>query len=319
MISSFTYSSKIYVAGHRGLTGSAIVRTLRTKGYDNIVVRSSKDLDLRDRAAVREFFQSQKPEFVFFAAARTGGIYANKSYPAQFMHDNLAMGINVLDESYQSGVKKLLFFGSACAYPKVCPQPIKEEYMLTGYLDPSTEPYGLSKLVSMKMCESYNRQYSTNFISVVPTNLYGPGDNFDLKNSHVMAALIRKFHEGKVRNSEFVEVWGTGTPTREFLYVDDLADACIYLMANYNESDPINLGVGEDIRIDKLAELMAQVVGYKGKIKYNTDMPDGTPRRQLDVSKLNRIGWKPQVKLIDGIKKTYEWFVDNLETNTNKR
>ncbi len=303
-------SGKIYVAGHRGLVGSAIVRKLKEKGYNNIVVRDHKDLDLRDQYKTREFFELERPDYVFLAAAKVGGIYANATYPADFIYDNLAIEVNVIKAAYDFGVKKLLFLGSSCIYPKFAPQPIKEEYLLSGYLEPTNEAYAIAKIAGLKMCQYFNQQYGTNYISVMPTNLYGPNDNFDLENSHVLPALIRKFHEAKVNNKPYVEVWGTGSPRREFLYVDDLADACVFLMEEYNGNDVINIGTGEDITIRELAELIKRIVGYNGEIKFDTSKPDGTPRKLLDVSKLRKLGWRHKVSLEEGIYRTYKWFVE---------
>ncbi|MFS0774804.1 GDP-L-fucose synthase [Neobacillus sp. 3P2-tot-E-2] len=309
--------SKIYVAGHRGLVGSAIVRMLNKKGYTNIVYRTSKELDLRDKFAVDNFFAEEKPEFVFLAAAKVGGIVANNEYPADFIRDNLLIQTNIIDAAYRNNVEKLLFLGSTCIYPKMAPQPLKEEYLLTGLLEPTNEPYAIAKIAGIKMCESYNRQYGTQYISVMPTNLYGENDNFDLHTSHVLPALIRKFHEAKENNAEFVEVWGTGTPMREFLYADDLADACIYLMNNYTGNEIVNIGVGEDIAIRELAETIKEVVGFTGEIKFDTTKPDGTPRKLVDVTKLNSLGWKATTSLDEGLKKAYHWFLDNELTKVN--
>ncbi|NYE05898.1 GDP-L-fucose synthase [Bacillus niacini] len=309
--------SKIYVAGHRGLVGSAIVRMLNKKGYKNIVFRTSKELDLRDKFAVDSFFAEEKPEFVFLAAAKVGGIVANNQYPADFIRDNLLIQTNIIDAAYRNNVKKLLFLGSTCIYPKLAPQPLKEEYLLTGLLEPTNEPYAIAKIAGIKMCESYNRQYGTEYISVMPTNLYGENDNFDLHTSHVLPALIRKFHEAKENNAEFVEVWGTGTPKREFLYADDLADACIYLMNNYTGNEIVNIGVGEDISIKELAGKIKKVVGYTGEIKFDTTKPDGTPRKLVDVKKLNLLGWRATTTLDDGLEKAYNWFIENEFTKIN--
>ncbi len=303
--------SKIYVAGHRGLVGSAIVRKLEEKGYTNVVFRTSKELDLRDKYAVDNFFAEEKPEFVFLAAAKVGGIVANNEYPADFIRDNLLIQTNIIDAAYCTNVKKLLFLGSTCIYPKMAPQPLKEEYLLTGELEPTNEPYAIAKIAGIKMCQSYNRQYGTQYISVMPTNLYGPNDNFDLHTSHVLPALIRKFHEAKENKAPFVEVWGTGTPRREFLYSDDLADACIYLMNNYSGNEIVNIGVGEDIAIKDLAKKIKAVVGYTGEIQFDTTKPDGTPRKLVDVTKLNSLGWKAKISLDEGLKKAYQWYLEN--------
>lgn len=306
--------SKIYVAGHRGLVGSAIVRRLEETGYTNLVYRTSKELDLRDKSAVDSFFAEEKPEFVFLAAAKVGGIIANNVYPADFIRDNLLIQTNIIDAAYRNNVMKLLFLGSTCIYPKLAPQPLKEEYLLTGELEPTNEPYAIAKIAGIKMCESYNRQYGTQYISVMPTNLYGENDNFDLHTSHVLPALIRKFHEAKENNKPFVEVWGTGTPKREFLYSDDLADACLYLMNTYSGNEIVNIGVGEDIAIKELAEKVKATVGYTGEIQFDTTKPDGTPRKLVDVTRLNSLGWKANTNLDEGLKKAYQWFLDNQLT-----
>lgn len=303
--------AKIYVAGHRGLVGSAILRKLQAEGYSNIVTRTHQELDLTNQQEVYQFFETERPEYVFLAAAKVGGILANSTYPADFIRENLLIQTNVIDAAYRYGVKKLLFLGSSCIYPKFAPQPIKEEYLLTGALEPTNEPYAIAKIAGIKMCQAYNKQYGTNFISVMPTNLYGPGDNFDLETSHVLPALIRKFHEAKVARAPHVVVWGTGTPRREFLHVDDLADACLFLMNNYDSSEIINIGVGKDLTIVELANLIKEIVGYKGEIVFDTSKPDGTPRKLLDVSKLFNLGWRPRIRLEDGIRSTYEWFVRN--------
>lgn len=308
--------SKIYVAGHRGLVGSAIVRDLEKKGYNNLVCRTSKELDLTNRNQVDEFFKQEKPEYVFLAAAKVGGIVANNDYPADFIRDNLMIQTNVIDASYQNGVKKLLFLGSTCIYPKMAPQPMNEDSLLTGVLEPTNEPYAIAKIAGIKMCESYNRQYGTEYISVMPTNLYGPNDNFDLQSSHVLPALIRKFHEAKLQSAPTVEVWGTGTPKREFLYSDDLADATVYLMNTYNGDGFVNIGVGKDISIKELAEKVKDIVGYQGDIVFNTSKPDGTPRKLVDVQKLNSLGWEAKTSLDQGLKQAYNWFLTNIENAT---
>jgi len=304
--------SKIYIAGHMGLVGSAIHRKLREKGYANTIGRPRKELDLERQAQVESFFEEQRPEYVFLAAAKVGGIWANNSFPAEFIYSNIMVQTNVIHSAYRTGVKKLLFLGSSCIYPKHCPQPMKEEYLLTGPLEPTNEPYALAKIAGIRACQSYNRQYGTNYISVMPTNLYGPNDNFDLETSHALPALIRKFHEAKIKSNSSVTIWGTGLPRREFLYVDDLADACIFLMNHYDESDIINVGLGEDISIAELALLVKGVVGYTGDIEYDTEKPDGTPRKLLDVSRLRDLGWQPKLSLEEGIKKTYEWYCQNV-------
>ncbi len=309
-------NSKIYVAGHNGLVGSALVRNLRVQGYENLLVRDFSELDLTDQTKTREFFMSEKPDYVILAAAKVGGILANNIYPAQFIYENLMIQNNIIHSAYLSGVKKLLFLGSSCIYPRECPQPIKEEYLLTGPLEPTNEPYALAKIAGIKMCQSYNRQYGTNFIAVMPTNLYGPNDNFDLKNSHVLPALIRKFHEAKIKGEASVEVWGTGRARREFLYVDDMARGCIFLLNNFdptkeqNEKGDIfvNLGVGTDVSIAELAELVREVVGFSGEIKYDTTKPDGTPQKLLDVSKIRGMGWKGGWSLREGLSDVYEWY-----------
>ncbi|WP_410501917.1 GDP-L-fucose synthase [Exiguobacterium acetylicum] len=305
--------AKIYIAGHRGLVGSAIHRKLMKDGYTNLVVRTSKELDLRDKEQVDHFFKEEKPEFVFVAAAKVGGIVANNEFPADFIRDNLMIQTNVIDASYRNQVEKLLFLGSTCIYPKLAPQPLKEEYLLTGPLEPTNDAYALAKIAGIKMCQSYNKQYGTNYISAMPTNLYGENDNFDLQSSHVMPALIRKFHEAKLLNQSSVEVWGTGTPKREFLYSDDLADACVYLMNHYNEDEIINIGVGEDVSIKELAETVQRVVGFEGELKFDTTKPDGTPRKLVDTTKINQLGWTAKVELEDGIRKAYDWFLNNTD------
>ena len=301
--------SRIYVAGHRGLVGSAILRKLEEQGYTNLVYKTSKELDLRDPRQVEEFFKAERIEYVFLAAAKVGGIVANNQYPADFIRDNLMIQTNVIDSAYRSGVEKLLFLGSTCIYPKLAPQPLKEEYLLTGELEPTNEPYALAKIAGIKMCESYNRQYGTKYISAMPTNLYGENDNFDLHTSHVLPALIRKFHEAKENDAEFVEVWGTGTPLREFLYSDDLADACVYLMNNYEGNEIVNIGVGEDLSIKELAEKIKATVGFTGELRFDTSKPDGTPRKLVDVTKINALGWKATTSLDEGLKKAYDWFL----------
>ena len=305
--------AKIYVAGHRGLVGSAIVRNLEEKGYKNIIYRTHKELDLTNQEAVRTFFEKEKPEYVFLAAAKVGGIHANNTYPADFIYDNLMIQNNVIKAAHDFEVKKLLFLGSTCIYPKMAPQPIKEEYLLTGALEETNEAYAVAKIAGLEMCKFFKRQYGDNFISCMPTNLYGPNDNFDLKNSHVLPALIRKFHEAKVNNSDVVEVWGTGTPLREFLYVDDMADACVFLMENYDGEQHINIGTGEEVSIRKLAETVKEVVEFNGELVFNTDMPDGTPRKLTTVDKLHGLGWKHKVSLNEGIKLAYSWFLENYK------
>lgn len=306
--------SKIYVAGHRGLVGSALVRRLEKEGYTNLVYRTSSEMDLTNKIQVDQFFGEEKIDYVFLAAAKVGGIVANNEYPADFIRDNLLIQTNVIDAAYRNDVKKLLFLGSTCIYPKLAPQPLKEEYLLTAELEPTNEPYAIAKIAGIKMCESYNRQYGTKYISVMPTNLYGENDNFDLHTSHVLPALIRKFHEAKENNQPFVEVWGTGTPKREFLYSDDLADACVYLMDHYEENEIVNIGVGEDLEIKELAYKIKEVVGYEGELHFDTSKPDGTPRKLVDVTKLNSFGWKATTSLDEGLIKAYKGFLNYLET-----
>ncbi|SEN61214.1 GDP-L-fucose synthase [Paenibacillus sp. OV219] len=300
--------SKIYIAGHRGLVGSAITRVLEERGYQNLIYRTSSELDLRERDQVQRFFEENDIDYVFLAAAKVGGIVANNEYPADFIRDNLLIQTNVIDSAYRAGVKKLLFLGSTCIYPKFAPQPLKEEYLLTGELEPTNQPYAIAKIAGINMCQSYNRQYGTKFISVMPTNMYGPNDNFDLKTSHVLPALIRKFHEAKEAEALTVEVWGTGKPKREFLHSDDLAEACLFLMEHYEDSEIVNIGVGEDISIKDLAFLIKDVVGYEGDVVFNTSAPDGTPRKLVDVTKINGLGWKATIPLEQGIRAVYEAF-----------
>ncbi|MDR1378401.1 MAG: GDP-L-fucose synthase [Synergistaceae bacterium] len=299
-------NAKIYVAGHRGLVGSALVRRLKQAGYHNFVFRTSVELDLRDQAATRDFFELERPDYVFLAAAKVGGIHANSAYPADFIYDNLIIEANVIHESYRTGVRKLLFLGSSCIYPRLAPQPMSETVLLTGELEPTNEPYAIAKIAGIKLCQSYNRQYGANFISVMPTNLYGPGDNFDLENSHVLPAMICKFHEAKATHAPAVQLWGTGTPRREFLYVDDMADACLFLMERQECPQIVNIGTGTDLTIKELAKKIAQIVGYEGDITWDSSKPDGTPRKLLDVSMLQGMGWTHQVELEEGVKKTYE-------------
>lgn len=342
--------ARIYLAGHAGLVGSALLRKLQLEGFSNLIVNSHRELDLMRQAEVEAFFNEEKPEYVFLAAAKVGGIRANNTYPAEFIYENLMIQSNVIHTAYLSGVRKLLFLGSSCVYPKECPQPIKEEYLLSGKLEPTNEPYAIAKIAGIRMCDSYNRQYGTRLISVMPTNLYGPDDNFDLETSHVLPALIRKFHEAKIReanlpevrggrleaneekgdvasslkegapqtssersersSSSSVTIWGTGTPRREFLHVDDLADACVFLMKNYDDSEVINIGCGKDISITELAELIKEIIGFKGTIRYDRTKPDGAPRKLLDVSKLSALGWQPKISLREGIERTYRWYVE---------
>jgi len=299
-------TSKIYIAGHRGMVGSAIYRRLKKEGVENFVFRTSDELDLRNQQAVADFFEKEKPEYVFLAAAKVGGILANNTYRAEFLYDNLMIQLNVIENSYRQGAKKLLFLGSSCIYPKLAPQPLKEEYLLTGLLEHTNEPYAIAKIAGIKMCDAYRSQYGCNFISVMPTNLYGPNDNYDLNSSHVLPALLRKFHEAKAQNHPEVIVWGSGTPRREFLHADDMADACVFLMKNYNEEGLINIGVGEDLSIKELAEMVKEITGYKGKIVFDTSKPDGTPRKLMDVSKLSAIGWRASISLKEGITQVYK-------------
>jgi GDP-L-fucose synthase len=299
-------NNKIFIAGHNGMVGSAIKRRLEKEGYHNLVLRSSKELDLRNQSAVAAFFGQEKPDYVFLAAAKVGGIVANNSYPAEFLYDNLMIQSNLIHHSYLNGVKKLMFLGSSCIYPKMAPQPLKEDYLLTGLLEPTNEAYAIAKIAGIKMCDAYRKQYGCNFISVMPTNLYGPNDNYDLTTSHVLPALLRKIHEANENNNEKVVVWGTGKPLREFLHVDDLADACYFLMQNYDEPGLINIGVGKDISIFELANLIRTIVGYKGDIFFDATKPDGTPRKLMDVSKLKRLGWKAKISLEEGIKNVYQ-------------
>ncbi len=302
--------SRIFVAGHRGLVGSAIQRRLVSAGYERLLLRTSAELDLRDAVAVARFFATEKPEYVFLAAAKVGGIHANDSRPAEFIRDNLQIQTNVIDAAWRQGSRKLLFLGSSCIYPKLAPQPLKEEYLLGGPLEPTNEWYAIAKIAGLKMCQAYRRQYGFDAISAMPTNLYGPGDNFDLQNSHVLPALMRKIHEAKLAGSVEVPVWGTGTPRREFLHVDDLADACLFLMEHYSEEGTINVGWGEDVSIIELATAIAGVVGYRGGFVYDSSKPDGTPRKLLDTSRLGALGWKPSIRLDEGLRSTYRWFVD---------
>ena len=306
-------NSRVYVAGHRGLVGSAIVRNLEAKGFTNIITRTHAQLDLTNQADVRRFFEEEKPEYVFLAAAKVGGIHANNTYPADFIYDNLMIQNNVIKAAHDFGVTKLLFLGSTCIYPKMAPQPIREEYLLTGALEETNEAYAVAKIAGLEMCKFFKRQYGDNFISCMPTNLYGPNDNFDLKNSHVLPALIRKFHEAKVNGSEVVEVWGTGTPLREFIYVDDMAAACVFLMENYDGEQHVNIGTGEEVSIRQLAETVKEVVGFGGELVFNTDMPDGTPRKLTTVDKLHRLGFMHKVSLNEGIRMAYEWFLGNYK------
>ena len=306
-------SSKIYIAGHRGMVGSAIVRRLEENGYTNIIYRTSAELDLRNQAAVEKFFEEEEPEYVFLAAAKVGGIHANNTYPAEFIYDNLMIETNIINSSYKNKVKKLLFLGSSCIYPKFAQQPIKEEYLLTGSLEETNEAYAIAKITGIELCKFYRRQYGCDFISAMPTNLYGINDNFNLETSHVMPALIRKFHEAKINNSKEVVMWGTGKPRREFMYVDDLADSLIHLMLNYSDEIHVNLGTGEDIEIGELSNLIKDIVGYEGEIVNDLSKPDGTPRKLLDVTRLNSTGFKHKVELKEGIERVYEWFLNTQD------
>lgn len=306
-------ASKIYVAGHRGLVGSAILRKLQSCGYENIITRTHSDLDLTNQAAVNEFFAVERPDYVFLGAAKVGGILANSTYPAEFIAVNTLISVNVIDAAWRNGVKKLEFLGSSCIYPKMAQQPIKEEYLLTGSLEPTNEWYALAKIVGIKMCQAYRRQYGFNAIGLMPTNLYGPNDNFDLNSSHVLPALIRKMHDAKVNSSPAVTIWGTGSPLREFLHVDDLADASVFLMNNYDGEEIVNVGTGKDLTIAELAEMVKSAVGYTGDLVFDTSKPDGTPRKLLDVSKLTGLGWDAHIDLKNGIESTYEWY---LKSNT---
>jgi len=305
-------TDKIYIAGHRGLVGSAIHRNLEKSGYSNFVLRTSKELNLTSQSEVNQFFETEKPDYVFLAAAKVGGIHANGTYPADFIRENLQIQTNVIDAAYRNNTKKLLFLGSSCIYPKFAPQPMKEEYLLTGELEPTNEWYAIAKIAGIKMCQAYKKQYGFNAISIMPTNLYGPGDNFNLENSHVMPALIRKFHDAKINNLADVVVWGTGTPKREFLHVDDMADASVFLMNNYDGFDFVNVGVGEDVSIKELAEIVKDTVGFEGELKFDSSKPDGTPRKLLDVTKLNEEGWNAKVNFLEGVGSTYQWYVEHI-------
>jgi GDP-L-fucose synthase len=306
-----TQDSRIYVAGHRGLVGSAVVRSLKNHGFGNLIVRSHKELDLTEQSAVRKFFDDTRPEAVIMAAARVGGIHANNSHPAGFLRDNLLIQDNVIDAAYRSGVAKFVFLGSSCIYPKLAPQPLKEDYLLTGPLEPTNEWYAIAKIAGIKMCQAYRREYGFKAISLMPTNLYGPGDNFDLQTSHVLPALIRKFHEAKLRNDKNVEIWGTGTPRREFLHVEDLADAVLFLLQNYDAEPIVNIGWGEDLTIRELSEIIMSAIGYSGSLTFDHSKPDGTPRKLLDASRLRSLGWRPRISLRAGIESTYAWFKEH--------
>jgi GDP-L-fucose synthase len=302
--------SRVYVAGHRGLVGGALVRALQAQGFSQLLVRTLAELDLREQQAVRDFFAREQPEYVFLAAAKVGGIHANATYPAEFIHDNLCIQNNIIEAAFRNGCKKLLFLGSSCIYPKLCPQPIKEEYLLTGPLEPTNEWYALAKIAGIRLCQAYRRQYGFDAISAMPTNLYGPGDNFHPENSHVIPALIRRLHEAKTAQAPEVAIWGSGTPRREFLYVDDLAEALVFLMQNYSDAQHVNVGFGSDVTIRELAELTAQTVGFTGTLVHDAGRPDGTPQKLLDVGRINSLGWKAQTDLRDGVEKAYAWFVE---------
>jgi len=308
-------TSKIYIAGHRGLVGSAILKKLQDEGFNNIICQTHKELDLMRQDDVADFFETEKPEYVFLAAAKVGGILGNDTYPAEFIYNNLTIQNNIIHASYMNHVKKLLFLGSSCIYPKHCPQPMKEEHLLSGYLEPTNEPYAIAKIAGIKMCQSYNRQYNTNYVSVMPTNLYGPNDNFDLETSHVLPALIRKFHEAKTGGKREVEIWGTGIPTRELMHVADLVDACFFLMQNYEESEVINIGTGKDLSIKALAEMVAKITGFEGDLRFDTTKPDGTLVKCLDVSRINNLGWYAKIGIEEGIRDTYEWYVGSIKGN----
>ena len=309
--------SKIYIAGHRGMVGSAIFRVLKSKGFQNIIFRTSSELDLRNQQAVADFFAREKPEYVFLAAASVGGILANSTYRADFIYNNLMIESNIIHSAWVNSVSKLMFLGSSCIYPKLAPQPLKESYLLTGELEPSNEPYAIAKIAGIKLCEGYRDQYGCNFISVMPTNLYGYGDNYDLKSSHVLPALIRKFHEAKLTNQPFVEVWGTGKPKREFLFADDLADACLFLMNTYNEKEIVNVGTGVDLSIGELANEISSIIGYEGQISWDSSKPDGTPQKLLDVSKLRSLGWEASISLQEGIKVAYADFLKTVPSDSS--
>ena len=308
-------NSRIYVAGHRGLVGSAIIRLLKQRGFENLITRTHAELELMDAVAVKDFFEQAKPEYVFLAAAKVGGIHANSTYPADFMRENLIVQTNVIHESWRQGVVKLLFLGSSCIYPKLCPQPIKEEYLLSGELEKTNDAYALAKIVGLKTCQSYNQQHGTHFISAMPTNLYGVNDNFHPENSHVLPALIRRFHEAKLANVESISIWGTGTSRREFLHSSDLADAVLFLMENYDDSEIVNVGCGKDQTIKELAETIKEVVGYTGYLKFDSTRPDGPPQKILDISKINLLGWKPTISLREGLKQVYQWYTEQYHSS----
>ena len=308
-------NSRIYVAGHRGLVGSAIIRSLKQRGFENLITRTHAELELMDAVAVKDFFEQAKPEYVFLAAAKVGGIHANSTYPADFMRENLIVQTNVIHESWRQGVVKLLFLGSSCIYPKLCPQPIKEEYLLSGELEKTNDAYALAKIAGIKTCQSYNQQHGTHFISAMPTNLYGVNDNFHPENSHVLPALIRRFHEAKLANVESISIWGTGTSRREFLHSSDLADAVLFLMENYDDSEIVNVGCGKDQTVKELAETIQEVVGYTGHLKFDSTRPDGTPQKLLDISKINSQGWNPRISLGEGLKQVYQWYTEQYHSS----
>lgn len=308
-------TDKIYIAGHRGLVGSAIVRALESEGYTNLIYKTHRELDLIQQKDVQDFFAQERPKYVFLAAAKVGGIHANNTYRGEFIYENLMVQNNVVDAAYKHGAERLLFLGSSCIYPRHCPQPMREEHLLTGPLELTNEPYAIAKIAGIKLCEAYNDQFKTNFASVMPTNLYGSNDNFDLETSHVLPALLRKIHEAKLAQTKHIVLWGTGTPKREFLHVDDMASACLFVMNKTDFNSIVNIGSGEEVSIRELAELICDVVGYKGDIIYDHDKPDGTPRKLLDTSRLTELGWKAQIKLRDGLQKTYHWFVDNYSAS----
>ncbi len=312
-------NAKVYVAGHRGMVGSAIVRALENRGYRNLITRTSKQLDLRNQAAVQEFFEKEKPKYVYLAAAKVGGIQANNTYRAEFLYDNLMIAANVIHAAYLHNVTKLLFLGSSCIYPKFAEQPIKESSLLTGSLEPTNEPYAIAKITGIKLCQEYSHQYGCNFISAMPTNLYGPNDNYDLQNSHVLPALIRKFHEAKLQGQKSVEIWGSGTPKREFLHVDDLAEGCLFLMDNYQESEHVNIGSGKDVSILELAELIKKIVGFKGELVFDSSKPDGSPRKLMDVSKLREMGWQYSIELEKGISSVYQSYGETKKSLAHKQ
>jgi GDP-L-fucose synthase len=309
---------KTFIAGHRGLVGAAILRRLQSEGFEKVVTRTHAELDLTDARAVDGFFAAERPEYVFLAAAKVGGILANATHPADFLRENLAIELNVIEAAYRYGTKRLLFLGSSCIYPKFAPQPMKEEHLLTGALEPTNEPYAIAKIAGIKLCQAYREQYGADFISAMPTNLYGPNDNFDPRNSHVLPALLRRFHEAKERGEPEVVVWGTGRPRREFLHVDDLADACLFLMDNYSGGETVNVGCGEDVSIRELAELVREVVGYEGRIAFDVTKPDGTPRKLLDVGKMRGLGWEAKIPLREGLEQTYRWFANTLPTQVRR-